>query len=90
MNAFGTNPDTEEDGSPSNYLHEAKLEAVDHDLCLANYEKIGLGDIQNDIVLCAGALDIGNRDACQGDSGGPLIDSAEKIVGVISWGVGCG
>jgi hypothetical protein len=81
--------DTAEDGSASNYLREVKVEVVDHDLCLANYEKIGLGHVREDIMLCAGAQE-GNRDACQGDSGGPLIDGDEKIVGVVSWGVGCG
>lgn len=81
---------TEENGSSSSYLREVKVETVDHDVCLVNYEKIGFGDVRKDIMLCAGVLEEGNRDACQGDSGGPLIDGVEKIVGVVSWGVGCG
>uniref|UniRef100_A0A2S2QSA4 Trypsin-1 n=1 Tax=Sipha flava TaxID=143950 RepID=A0A2S2QSA4_9HEMI len=43
-------------------------------------------------MICAGK---GVEDSCQGDSGGPLLvnsDSDDKleIVGIVSWGVGCG
>jgi trypsin len=39
-------------------------------------------------MLCAGT-DHGGKDACQGDSGGPLLVD-NKIVGVVSFGEGCG
>ncbi|XP_042563315.1 ovochymase-2 isoform X2 [Clupea harengus] len=44
-------------------------------------------------VVCAGP-ERGGRDACQGDSGGPLFcpraDGHWTVVGITSWGKGCG
>ncbi len=44
-------------------------------------------------MICAGS-EIGGKDACDGDSGGPLIlrapDGTEVLVGLTSWGDGCG
>ncbi|XP_055841520.1 trypsin alpha-3-like [Episyrphus balteatus] len=39
-------------------------------------------------MICAGYMLEGN-DACQGDSGGPLVYNG-ALVGVVSWGTGCG
>ncbi|WP_187369352.1 serine protease [Baekduia soli] len=47
------------------------------------------GGIDTTIQICAGTL---GKDACQGDSGGPLAQSISgtwRLVGIISWGVGC-
>jgi len=38
-------------------------------------------------MICAGVTG-GGKDACQGDSGGPLV-VGDKLVGIVSWGVGC-
>ncbi|XP_036911356.1 tissue-type plasminogen activator isoform X3 [Sturnira hondurensis] len=51
-----------------------------------------------DNMLCAGDTRSGGNqpnlhDACQGDSGGPLVcmtGNRMTLVGIISWGVGCG
>ena len=47
-------------------------------------------DIDNTMLCAGGEFDM---DACQGDSGGPLIteqSSEDVLIGVVSWGNGCG
>jgi trypsin len=41
-------------------------------------------------MFCAGVLGEGGKDSCQGDSGGPIVDEDGAVVGVVSFGIGCG
>ncbi|KAJ0391336.1 hypothetical protein P43SY_003447 [Pythium insidiosum] len=75
---------TSSGGSQSNVLLAVNVPVVDQDTCA----KVLTVD---DTMLCAGG--VANQDSCQGDSGGPLTvqtDAGEALVGVVSWGNGCG
>ncbi|XP_068220005.1 transmembrane protease serine 9-like [Palaemon carinicauda] len=74
------------DGRPSTVLHEAEIQTVSFKECKKIY-----GDNLYTSMTCAGG---GMKDACKGDSGGGLVWLAPsgkwKILGVVSWGPGCG
>jgi secreted trypsin-like serine protease len=51
------------------------------------------GRITEDMICASDNTGGNDRDSCQGDSGGPLTikeaDGTFRIVGVVSWGIGC-
>jgi secreted trypsin-like serine protease len=67
----------------SERLQEALTPIIDYDACNEAYE----GELGTNMI-CAGYFS-GLRDACYGDSGGPLVYDG-KIIGIVSWGYGCG
>uniref|UniRef100_A0A8C5QYR9 Plasminogen activator n=1 Tax=Leptobrachium leishanense TaxID=445787 RepID=A0A8C5QYR9_9ANUR len=73
----------------SDQLKEGRVRLYPDKLCTSN--RLANRTVTSN-MLCAG--DTRNiDDACQGDSGGPLVcphDNRMHILGIISWGVGCG
>mgnify|MGYP003729537029 CR=1 FL=1 len=68
-------------------FREVMVPIANEEVCEERYQ----GNVDGDMQICAGH-DHGGGDACQGDSGGPLIvidDGAPKLVGIMSWGIGC-
>ena len=86
-------------GASSDVLLESKgLKVISNEEC--NSAKYGYNKTHHitEQMLCATSKF--NEDSCQGDSGGPLITSLNKsgirpdenyeLIGVVSWGIGCG
>jgi len=74
---------------PTSQLQYTNVNIVSPGSCKARY----WGEYISPRMMCA--LGPNKRDACQGDSGGPLIKpgknwAGDVIVGVVSWGIGCG
>lgn len=76
------------------------LNIINQNLCVQRFAALKsqpgnelLPDVTPSMV-CAGILNIGGQDTCQGDGGGPLIhnnsDAGHVIMGITSWGYGCG
>ena len=75
-----------ETGLNSNDLLWARIEMLSKSKCKRGPNR----DELTGNMICAGG---GKVDSCQGDSGGPLIVNIERkltLVGVTSWGYGCG
>lgn len=70
------------------YLQKVNVPLISQAQCNRDYS-----DTITDRMICAG-YPAGGKDSCQGDSGGPLIVPNENgepvLVGVVSWGKGCG
>lgn len=71
------------------YLNQATIPMVNFQRCrrLLDYA------VKDHTQVCAGNVEKGGIDTCQGDSGGPLMcvsGGVWKIVGITSWGFGCG
>uniref|UniRef100_A0AAR5PNW0 Peptidase S1 domain-containing protein n=1 Tax=Dendroctonus ponderosae TaxID=77166 RepID=A0AAR5PNW0_DENPD len=78
---------TSEGGNLPNIVQEVEVPILTPNQCKAM--KYRASRITS-YMLCAGR---GAMDSCQGDSGGPLlVHNGDKyeIVGIVSWGVGCG
>ncbi|WCH94777.1 serine protease [Streptomyces moderatus] len=69
-------------------LRAARVHVLPDALCGQAYPGGGDGRYMAGSMLCAGER-TGGRDACQGDSGGPLVAQG-KLIGLVSWGNGCG
>ncbi|XP_046644572.1 trypsin-1-like isoform X2 [Daphnia pulicaria] len=76
---------TKEGGNLSNVLLKTTVPVVSDEDCRLIY---GAGLIV-DSMLCAGYTS-GGYDSCQGDSGGQLMLGDKTLVGIVSWGKGCG
>lgn len=86
-------------GYESPLLREVTVPQVDRQTCINSLAP--QGEALPEGAICGGFVS-GDFDSCQGDSGGPLvyrsINSAPSpgfradptLVGVISWGIGCG
>jgi secreted trypsin-like serine protease len=78
---------TESGGQYSPTLNEVTSNVVDGDHCRYLYQ----GWIVDRIMICAGNLLFGGKDACGGDSGGPLLRAVDGTqIGIVSFGWECG
>ncbi|MGW3135239.1 serine protease [Streptomyces sp. NPDC001139] len=75
-------------GDYARTLHAARVRVLPDARCEKAYPGRDEGTYVAGSMLCAGEPQ-GGRDACQGDSGGPLVAQG-KLIGLVSWGSGCG
>ena len=77
---------TSSGGSQAKVLMEVGVDAITNDQCASFLS----GYPVDETMICAGGK--AGEDSCQGDSGGPLTveeNGKVKLVGVVSWGIGC-
>ncbi|KAJ2944309.1 hypothetical protein O0L34_g18298 [Tuta absoluta] len=80
-------------GKYQNILKEVDVPVLAHGQCQQQLKQTRLGYNYelNQGFLCAGGEE--GKDACKGDGGGPLVcerGGTWQLVGVVSWGIGCG
>ncbi|CAH1638748.1 unnamed protein product [Spodoptera littoralis] len=80
-------------GKYQNILKEVDVPILSHGQCQQQLRQTRLGYNYelNPGFTCAGGEE--GKDACKGDGGGPLVcerSGTWQIVGVVSWGIGCG
>ncbi|MGW2591268.1 S1 family peptidase [Streptomyces sp. NPDC001515] len=80
--------DTTGNGDYASSLRSADVTVLPDSSCERAYPGGRTGTYEASSMLCAGEPE-GGYDACQGDSGGPLVAQG-KLVGLVSWGNGCG
>ncbi|MFF8606351.1 serine protease [Streptomyces sp. NPDC015346] len=80
--------DTTGNGAYASSLRSAPVQVLSDAACERAYPG-GFGTAYRaGTMLCAGDPE-GGKDACQGDSGGPLV-AGGRLIGLVSWGSGCG
>ncbi|XP_053955499.1 uncharacterized protein LOC128861402 isoform X2 [Anastrepha ludens] len=82
-----------EHGKYQNILKEVDVPILSHHQCESQLRQTRLGYSYklNPGFVCAGGEE--GKDACKGDGGGPLVcerNGIWNVVGVVSWGIGCG
>ena len=85
ISGFGT---TSAGGSSSNSMLMTTIPLWSRSAC-ENNRRIGNSRFTAEMI-CGGEE---GKDTCQGDSGGPLVVQIEgkwTLIGVTSWGIGCG
>ncbi|XP_065359812.1 uncharacterized protein LOC135953755 isoform X1 [Calliphora vicina] len=80
-------------GKYQNILKEVDVPILSHHQCENQLRQTRLGYSYklNPGFVCAGGEE--GKDACKGDGGGPLVCERAgvwNVVGVVSWGIGCG
>ncbi|MFD6971058.1 S1 family peptidase [Streptomyces sp. NPDC059979] len=80
--------DTSGFGDYAYALRAAPVTVLADEVCGRAYPGDADGQYRAESMVCAGDSG-GGKDACQGDSGGPLVAQG-RLIGLVSWGRGCG